>query len=54
MRHILNKIVDKIKTRFMFKNVFSEYHAIYEIMSKKCGGGREMTSQYGEYALHSR
>jgi hypothetical protein len=28
------KVVEKIKTRFMFHNVFFEYRAFYELMSK--------------------
>jgi hypothetical protein len=32
MRNVSNKTVDKIKTRFMFNNVFPENRAVYEIM----------------------
>jgi hypothetical protein len=32
------KVVEKIKTLFMFNNFFSENGAVYEIMWKKYGG----------------
>jgi len=34
MRNFSNKIVQKIKTHFVFNDFFSENHAVYEIMWK--------------------
>jgi len=33
------KVVEKIKTYFVFNNFF-EYHAVYEIMWEDTGGGQ--------------
>jgi hypothetical protein len=45
------KLVEKNKTDILF----SEYSAVYEIMSKNMmeSEGPQMTSQYGAYALHA-
>jgi hypothetical protein len=47
------KVVEKIKTHFMFNNFFSESRAVYEIMSKNMvePEGPQITSQYGAYML---
>jgi hypothetical protein len=37
------KVVEKIKTHFMFNNVLAEGHALYEIMWKKCCRAGETT-----------
>jgi hypothetical protein len=34
MRNVSDKVVQKIKTHFMFNNFFSENRAVYEIMWK--------------------
>ena len=47
------KVVAKIKTCILRSIMFSENRAVYEIMSKKCGGTREVIgNNYSTHALH--
>jgi len=34
MKNVLDKIVEKIKTHFVFNNFYSDNHAVYEMMWK--------------------
>jgi hypothetical protein len=60
MGNVLDKGCRENKnTHFIFNNFFSENCTVYEIMSKNIvatgggGGGIQMTSQYGAYALQA-
>ena len=47
------KIVEKIKTHFVFKNFFLEKPALYEIIWKNIVQGASHRRQYGACALHA-
>ena len=48
------QVVEKIKTQVVRSvTFFSETLAVYELMRRSQGGGAQMTSQYGAYALHA-
>jgi hypothetical protein len=49
------KVVEKIKTHFVFNNPPTEYRAVYEIMWKNMvePDKPQMTMKYGSCALHA-
>ena len=54
MRNVSYKVVEKIKTHFMFSNFSSENRAVYEIMWKNMVElDRPQTTYYGACTLHA-
>ena len=51
---VYTKVVEKIKTHFMFNKFFSKNRTIYEILKNMVETeGPQMASQYGTYVLHA-
>jgi hypothetical protein len=55
MRNVSNKIAEEIETHILYRMIFSENRAVYEIVSKNVVQPErlQMTSQCGAQALHA-
>jgi len=45
IENVSDKLSEKVETYFIFNNLFSENRAMYEIMWKNYGRGRQVTDE---------